>query len=93
MEFLLTADLSGPVNVGAPEPARVESLMAALAAGFGKPAKFRVPEFVLTAALGQMARELLLASARMVPAALTSAGFSFEHPTPESVARWVAGKL
>jgi hypothetical protein len=35
---------------------------------------------------------LLLASQRMEPAVLSSAGFKWQHPTLAQAAEWVAGK-
>ncbi|NKX50184.1 DUF1731 domain-containing protein [Arthrobacter deserti] len=91
LAFLLEADLAGPVNLCAPEAARAGDLVAALAGALGKPARFRVPEPVLTAALGEMAENLVLASARVQPSRLQSAGFVFRHPAVADLARWVAG--
>jgi NAD dependent epimerase/dehydratase family enzyme len=39
-----------------------------------------------------LADELLLASQRMEPARLLSAGFTWQHPTLAGAAQWVAGK-
>jgi NAD dependent epimerase/dehydratase family enzyme len=39
-----------------------------------------------------LADELLLASQRMEPARLSSAGFTWQHPTLAQAAEWVAGK-
>jgi len=50
---------------------------------------FRVPGVLLKAAMGQLATNLLLASVRMEPRALTRAGFTFDEPTPEALAAWV----
>ncbi|NKX54914.1 TIGR01777 family oxidoreductase [Arthrobacter mobilis] len=92
LAFLLEADLSGPVNLCAPEPARAGELVAAVAAALGRPARFRAPEAVLKAALGEMAENLVLPSARMLPSRLTAAGFAFAQPAVADLARWVAGR-
>lgn len=91
-EFLLTAPLSGPVNVCAPEAADVNSLIAGLAAALHRPALLRVPAPVLRLALGQLANELLLASQRMEPAALAGAGFRWQHASLAQAAAWVAAR-
>ncbi|MDQ6740873.1 MAG: TIGR01777 family oxidoreductase [Actinomycetota bacterium] len=91
MEFLLHNDIHGPVNLCAPEPVQVDDLVAALAQALGKPARLRVPEFVLAAALGRLADEMLLTSTRAVPGVLVEHGFRFIHPTASAVAQWVAG--
>lgn len=90
--FLLTAPLSGPVNLCAPESANVNSLIAELAAALHRPALLRVPAPVLRLLKGRLAEELLLASQRMEPAALSEAGFTWQHPTLAQAAAWVAGR-
>ncbi|WP_142035641.1 TIGR01777 family oxidoreductase [Arthrobacter sp. SLBN-100] len=90
--FLLESDLSGPVNLCAPEDADVSALVAALAHALHRPAALRVPAPVLRLAMRNLADELLLASQRMEPARLSSAGFTWQHPTFAGAAHWVAGK-
>lgn len=88
--FLLTAPVSGPVNVCAPESADVNSLIAQLAGALHRPALLRVPAPVLRLVMGQLAEELLLASQRLEPAALSDAGFQWLHPSLAQAAVWVA---
>lgn len=90
--FLLDSNLSGPVNVCAPETADVNSLIAHLAAALHRPAVLRVPAPVLRLAMGQLADELLLASQRMEPAVLDGAGFQWQHPSLAQAAAWVADR-
>jgi uncharacterized protein (TIGR01777 family) len=73
--------MRGPVNAVAPEPVRNATFTAALASALRRPAYWAVPAFVLRATLGEMADELLLAGAQVIPAKLREAGFRFEHPT------------
>jgi uncharacterized protein len=80
IRFLLTSDLAGPFNLCAPNPVTNAEFTRALAASLHRPALFTVPAFALRAALGQMADEALLASARVHPTRLTGAAFSFTHP-------------
>jgi len=72
--------LAGPVNVVAPEPVRNADFTRALARTLGRPALLPAPAFVLRLALGGMADEALLASARVVPSRLQDAGFRFSEP-------------
>ena len=81
VRFLLERpDLSGPVNLTAPEPATNAELTRALAATLHRPAVLQVPAGALRLALGEVSTELL-SSCRAVPARLQQAGFSFRHPT------------
>ena len=80
MRFLLARDeVSGPVNFAGPEPATNADFTAALAEVLSRPAPFVVPGFVLTAALGQMAEELVLTGPLAVPAVLQKHGYQFRH--------------
>jgi uncharacterized protein len=92
IRFLLgPVSLDGPVNLTAPEPVTNAEFTRALATVLGRPAVLRVPAFALRAALGEVASELL-ASARVLPARLTEAGFEFGDPAIEvALARVAAG--
>jgi uncharacterized protein (TIGR01777 family) len=78
---LETESLSGPVNVVSPNAVTNAEFTRALAREVHRLAVLPVPAFALRLALGQMADEALLASARVVPAKLLSAGFEFARPT------------
>ena len=84
MTFLLErGDIEGPVNLCAPHPATNRDFTRALAKHLHRPAMLAVPAFALRTALGAMADEALLASARVMPNRLLNAGFRFECPTIE----------
>ncbi len=70
-------ELSGPVNVTAPNPVTNAEFTRALGKQLGKPAFLSVPAFALRLMVGQMADEALLAGARVQPSKLLSAGFQF----------------
>ncbi|MGO4187286.1 TIGR01777 family oxidoreductase [Pseudarthrobacter sp. TAF60_1] len=89
--FLATSAIRGPVNVCAPEQADVNTLTAAMASAFHRPAIFRVPAPALRLVMGKLADELLLPSQRMEPAVLKAAGFQWQHPSLDQAAAWVAG--
>lgn len=90
--FLLSAPVSGPVNVCAPESADVNSLIARLAGALHRPALLRVPAPVLRLVMGQLADELLLASQRLEPAVLAANGFQWQHPSLAQAAAWVVSR-
>jgi len=73
-----TPQVRGPINVSVPDPPRQREFASALGRALGRPARFATPAFVLRLALGQKAG-MLLASQRLVPSALRSHGFHFEH--------------
>jgi len=74
---LASRDLAGPVNVVAPHAVTNAELTAALAGVLSRPAPFAVPGFAARLAFGEMAGEVLLASARVEPARLLAGGFCF----------------
>ncbi len=75
-------DIDGPVNLTTPHPVTNAEFTRALAGALHRPAVLPVPEFALRMALGKLATEIL-GSARVMPARLTNAGFTFEHPRIE----------
>jgi uncharacterized protein (TIGR01777 family) len=78
---LETPSLAGPVNLTAPNAVTNAAFTRTLAGQLHRPAFFRAPAFALRLALGAMADEALLSSARVLPARLTAAGFLFSHST------------
>ena len=89
--FLLAhPELTGPVNVTAPNPATNAEFTAALAAALHRPALLTLPTPVLKAALGEVSSDLL-SSARVLPRKLLAAGFRFGHPElPQALAAVLA---
>jgi len=81
LRFALThAELHGPVNAVAPDLITNGQLTDALSRSLGKPARLPVPAFALRTLFGEMARETLLAGARVHPRKLEIAGYRFEYP-------------
>ena len=76
-----TPTLAGAVNLTAPYPVTNGEFTRSLSRAVHRSAILPAPAFVLRIALGAVADEALLASARVFPSRLTSAGFSFSHPT------------
>jgi uncharacterized protein len=70
----------GPINLVAPTPVTNAEFTRALAAAVHRPAFLSVPAFALRLGIGQMADQALLASARALPAKLTTNGFRFADP-------------
>ena len=80
-EFIIEKEqLSGPVNLVAPNPVTNAEFTQALAKAVHRPAIFPVPAPILRLALGEMADSLVLCSQNVVPEKLLDAGFAFRHP-------------
>jgi uncharacterized protein (TIGR01777 family) len=83
LSALKRVDLSGPVNVTAPNPVTNAAFTHALGKELHRPAFLAAPAFALRLLLGQMADEALLASARVQPEKLLASGFQFSLPNIE----------
>ncbi len=70
--------LRGPANAAAPGCVRNAGFTRELASVLGRPAVFPAPAFALRLVLGEFA-SVLLASQKVVPAALEASGFRFLH--------------
>ncbi|MER5353041.1 TIGR01777 family oxidoreductase [Kitasatospora sp. NPDC002551] len=87
LRFLIDReDVSGPVNLTAPEPVTNAELTRALGRALRRPTPFPVPRAVLDAVLGELAVEVV-GSHRVVPRRLLDAGFRFEHPDVDAAVR------
>jgi uncharacterized protein len=91
IQFLLSADVSGPVNLTGPEPMTNAGVTRVMAEVLNRPALFPAPKFGLRLVLGEFAAEPLR-SQRVLPRKLTAAGFTFTHPTVEAAVRAAAAE-
>lgn len=92
IQHVLTAPaVHGPVNLTAPHPVTNRDFTATLGCVLGRPAILPAPAFVLRLALGQMADDLLLASARVLPSALLASGYPFSYPRLDDALRHLLG--
>lgn len=87
-----TDSLEGPVNVVSPAPVRNQEFSAVLGSVLRRPTLVPVPASVLRLLLGQMADELLLSSARVIPLRLRESGFTFRDPELEPALRHMLGR-
>ena len=88
MEHALdTETLHGPANLVAPNAVTNAEFATTLGRVLARPAMVPVPSFALELAYGEMARETLLAGQRVLPRALSAAGFEFAYPTLEGALR------
>ena len=79
IEFAFVEDISGPVNLSAPNPVTNQEFTSALARALHRPAVFPAPAFALKAVLGGFSGEVL-GSKRVIPQALLDAGFTWDYP-------------
>lgn len=86
MYLLDNESLSGPVNLTGPAPATNSEVTEAMGRVLHRPTLFSVPAFALKTVLGEFSIEVL-GSARVVPAVLEDAGFTWQDATVESAIR------
>ncbi|GGP40850.1 TIGR01777 family oxidoreductase [Streptomyces melanogenes] len=77
--LLDSPELSGPVNLTAPEPVTNREVTAAMARVLHRPALLPVPAPAIRVALGEFAADVL-GSQRVVPRRLLDSGFRFAFP-------------
>lgn len=88
IEFLLTAPVSGAVNLTAPNPVTNAEFTSILARVLHRPALLSIPSFGPKLLLGsELADSLLFTGQRVLPSVLTSNGFSFTHAHLEEALR------
>lgn len=81
IQFCVEAELvHGAVNTTAPEAVTNREFTDALGRAVGRPTVLPAPPFALRAAMGDMADEVLLASANVRPTRLLESGFEFHYP-------------
>jgi len=85
------ADLSGAVNICAPNPVRNRDFARALGRALGRPARLRAPAFALRLALGEFAL-ILINGQRVLPRRLLAAGFAFRYPDLDPALGEILGK-
>jgi uncharacterized protein (TIGR01777 family) len=74
-------DVSGPVNLTAPNPVRNSEFTQAMGLELHRPTILPVPRIALKLLFGQMSEETLLVSQRAIPSVLSASGFQFECST------------
>ncbi|HEX7105414.1 MAG TPA: TIGR01777 family oxidoreductase [Acidothermaceae bacterium] len=87
LRFLLKADdVSGAVNITAPNPVTNAEYTREIAAAVRRPAWFAAPAPALRVALGRFA-ETVVTGQRVLPARLLEAGFTFAYPRLDTALR------
>lgn len=83
------SSIRGPVNLVSPQPVTNRRFTQLLGRTLQRPTFVPVPTFALRLAMGEMVDDLILSSARVVPAVLEDAGYEFEHPQLDEALRYL----
>ena len=93
IEHLLTAKVSGAVNLTAPNPVTNADFTTALARDLKRLAILPIPKFGPKLLLGgELADALLFTGQRVMPIELQKSGFAFQHPTIDVALRALLNK-
>jgi uncharacterized protein (TIGR01777 family) len=80
IRHLLTADVSGPVNLTGPAPATNAEFTEELGRQVHRPTLLTVPSFAVQVGLGEFGRSSVLGGQRALPVRLQQSGYDFVHP-------------
>ena len=89
---IATEALQGPTNAVAPRAVTNQEFTKTLGKVLGRPTAIPLPAFVARLMFGEMADELLLASARIQPTKLLASGYQFRYPELEDALRHVLAR-
>ncbi|MFM8836257.1 MAG: DUF1731 domain-containing protein, partial [Actinomycetota bacterium] len=93
IKHLLSANVSGAVNLTAPNPLTNAEFTRTLARTLRRPAILPIPKFGPKLLLGgELAEALLFTGQRVMPAALQRSGFAFQHVTLDVALRALLNK-
>lgn len=85
-------ELTGPINVTAPNPVTNAVFTKTLGKVLNRPTIFPMPAFAARLAFGEMADALLLTGSRVIPEKLQQSGYEFQYPDLEGGLRHLLGK-
>ena len=88
LHLLDRPDVTGPVNLTAPEPARQKDIAEGAGRALHRPAVLPAPSFALHAVLGEFAGEIL-GGQRIVGDALRDSGYPFRHGDLDTAIDWL----
>lgn len=92
IRHLLTADVTGPVNLSAPEPVTNAEFTRALGRVLHRPTPLPVPGFLLPLLLRDFARTNVVGGQRALPRALLDSGYAFTQTDLDAALRQAMGK-
>ena len=87
IRHLLTADVTGPVNLTGPKPVTNAEFTAEVGRQLHRPTVLPVPSFALKLALGEFGRSSVVGGQRALPVRLQESGYQFTHEDLPSALR------
>jgi hypothetical protein len=80
LEIMKNEQLSGPVNLTAPNPVSNTEFTKTLGSSLHRPTVIAMPAFALRLLMGEVADELLLSGQKVVPEKIIEHGYQFNFP-------------
>jgi len=90
--ILSNDSISGPVNIVAPNPVTNNTLTKTLGEILSRPTLFPIPSKLIQFAFGEMGKEILLSSTRVMPQKLLQTGYRFKNPVLDEALKQMLGK-
>jgi uncharacterized protein (TIGR01777 family) len=87
IRHLLTAEVSGPVNLTGPDPVTNAEFTAELGRQVHRPTVLTVPTLAIKLALGEFGRSSVVGGQRAIPERLQESGYTFTHADLPSALR------
>ncbi len=87
--LLMTESLNKAVNIVAPYPVKQKEFSSILAVKLRRPHFFHLPSKLVSLTLGDMGKEMLLASAQVYPQKLLESGYSFRYLHLQEALNWI----
>lgn len=90
--LIFNSDLTGAVNLTAPQPVNNRDFSKTLAEVLKKPFKLHIPESWILWRYGEMGKVLMLEGSRVLPQRLLKDGFEFQYPELRGALQACIGK-
>jgi len=89
---LTRKEITGPVNIVSPDPVTNRQFTTSLGRVLSRPTPLPLPEALINSVFGQMGKEILLSSTRVMPEVLIESGYRFRNPELFMSLRQMLGK-
>jgi uncharacterized protein (TIGR01777 family) len=84
-------EISGPVNICAPNPVRNRDLAKAIGKALHRPSFMPAPGFIVKLVLGEFG-SVIIKGQRVIPKRLLDSGFTFQYPDIDKALQGIVGR-
>lgn len=90
--ILMNDNIYGPINLVSPNPVRNETFIKVLGKILMRPTFLPMPAWGINLLFGEMGREILLSSTKVIPKKLLESGYKFRYPDLEKTFNHLLGR-